>query len=80
MVTFTIIEELKENADIYEIRKYSGNSLWLSDDVTIVATNVTSVEKAVSALEIAGGKCGLELSAENTKILRIRGPKIMEEP
>ena len=37
MVTFTIIEELKENADIYEIRKYSGNSLWLADDATIIA-------------------------------------------
>ena len=75
MVTFTIIEELKEKADIYRIGKYSGNSLWLADDATIIATNEESVEKAVNALETAGGSCGLELSAEKTKILRIRGPK-----
>ena len=79
MVTFTIIEELKEKADIYEIGKYSGNSLWLADDATIIATNEESVEKAVNALETAGGRCGLELSAEKNKILRIRGPKMGEK-
>ena len=68
MVTFTIIEELKEKADLYEIGKYIGNSLWLADDATIVATKVENVDKAIKALEIAGGKCGLELSEEKTKI------------
>ena len=76
MVTFTIIEELKGKADIYEIGKYIGNSLWLADDATIIATKEESVDKAIKALEIAGGECGLELSAEKTKILRIRGPKL----
>ena len=33
----------------------------------------------MNALEIAGGRCGLELSAEKTKILRIRGPKMGEK-
>ena len=76
MVTFTIIHELQEKAEIYKIRKYSGNSLWLVDDATIIATDEKSVAKAVQTLETAGGKCGLELSIEKTKILRIRGPKI----
>jgi len=79
MVTFTIIEELKENADIYRIRKYHGNSLWLADDATVISTNEGNVEKAVNTLEIAGRKCVLELSAEKTKILRIRGPKTGEK-
>ena len=79
MVTFTIIEELKEKADIYSIREYNGNSLWLADDATIIATNEKSAKKALEALEVAGGKCGLELSEEKTKILRIRGPKVGEK-
>ena len=79
MVTFTIIEELKEKADTYSIREYKGNSLWLADDATIIATNEKSAEKALKALEIAGGRCGLELSEEKTKILRIRGPKVGEK-
>ena len=33
----------------------------------------------MNALEITGGKCGLELSAEKTKILRIRGPNTAEK-
>ena len=76
MVTFTIIQELQEKAEIYKIRKYSRNSLWLADDATIIATDEKSVATAIQTLETAGGKCGLELSIEKTKILRIRGPKI----
>ena len=34
------------------------------------------METAFKALEAAGRECGLELSDEKTKILRIRGPKI----
>ena len=75
MVTFTIIEELLEQGDIYNIRKYSGNSLWLADDATIIAKDRESAAKAVKALERAVRKCGLELSTEKTKIVQIRGPK-----
>ena len=67
MVTFTIIEELKDNANLYKMGEY---------DATIIATDETSMEKALNALEVAGSKCGLELIEEKTKILRIRGPKI----
>ena len=76
MVTFTIIEELRNNANLYKIGKYNGNSLWLADDATIIATDEISMEKALNALEVAGSKNGLELSEEKTRILRIRGPKI----
>ena len=39
MVTFTIIEKLKENANLYKIGEYIGNSLWLAGDATIIATD-----------------------------------------
>ena len=56
LVTFTIIEELRNNADLYKIGKYKGNSLWLADDATIIATDEASMGKALNALEIAGKK------------------------
>ena len=76
MVTFTIIEDLKKKADIYNIGVYSDNSLWLADDATIIAKDVNSMKKALEVLEEAGKKNGLELSEEKTRILRIRGPKL----
>ena len=36
-------------------------------------------KKALEALEVTGGKCGLELSEEKTKILRIRELKVGEK-
>ena len=38
MVTFCIIEELEEKGVKYKIDRYEGNSLWLEDDVTIIAS------------------------------------------
>ena len=76
MVTFTIIEALRKNVDLYNIGKYNENSLWLAHDPTIIAKDEPSMEKALNALEIAGRENGLELSEEKTRILRIRGPKI----
>merc|ERR1711888_24560 len=37
MITFKIIEELKEKGENYQIDKYSGNSIWLTDDSTLIA-------------------------------------------
>jgi len=56
LVTFTIIEELRNNTDLYKIGKYNGNSLWLADDAAIIATDEASMGKALNALEIAGKK------------------------
>ena len=50
----------------------------MADDATIIAKDRRSAAKAVKALERAGGKCGLELSTEKTKIVQIRGPKTEE--
>ena len=40
MVTFTMIEEINNRAVKYKKGKYVGNSLWLADDATIIASNV----------------------------------------
>ena len=73
MVTFTIIEQLNKEADLYEIGVYNGNSLWLADDAVIIAKDEKSLLKALKVLEEEGRKNGLELSEEKTKIMKIRG-------
>ena len=67
MVTFTIIEELRKNANLYNIGKYSENSLWLADDATVIARDELSMEIALNVLESAGRENGLELSEEKTE-------------
>jgi len=42
MVTYCIIEELLKNGKQYRIREYKGNSLWLADDVTLIANSKKS--------------------------------------
>ena len=55
MVTFSIIKELLEQGELYSIREYEGNSLWLADDATIIANSKENASKALKALEKAGG-------------------------
>ena len=76
MVTFTMIEDLRNLAEKYNIREYNDNSLWLADDATIIARDEPSLLAILDVLETTGRKNGLELSEEKTKILRIRGPKV----
>ena len=74
MVTFTIIEDLRNQAERYKIRKYEDNSLWLADDATIIAKDETTMKRILEILEKSGKENGLELSEEKTKIMKIRGP------
>ena len=76
MVTFTMIEDLRNLAERYNIRKYNDNSLWLADDATIIAKDEHSLLEILDVLETTGRENGLELSEEKTKILRIRGPEV----
>merc|ERR1712055_932726 len=76
MVTFTMIEDLRNLAEIYNIRKYNDNSMWLADDTTIIAKDEHSLLEILDVLETTGKENGLELSEEKTKILRIRGPEV----
>ena len=74
IVTFTIIEDLRNQAERYKIRKYEDNSLWLADDATIIAKDETTMKRILEILEKSGKENGLELSEEKTKIMKIRGP------
>ena len=74
MVTFTMIEDLRKQAERYNVRKYNDNSLWLADDATIIAKDEKTLLETLKVLEKTGKENGLELSEKKTKILKIRGP------
>ena len=76
MVTFTMIEDLRNLAKKYKIGEFYDNSLWLADDATIIAENIPSLQKFLDVLEKTGEANGLKLSLEKTKIKRIRGPDV----
>ena len=76
MITFTIIEKLIEKAPELKIGSYKGNSLWLADDATIVASNTKDLQRILEVLKEEAGKNNLELNKEKTKILIIRGPQV----
>ena len=73
MVTFTMIEDLRNQAKSYRVRKYEDNSLWLADDATIIARDEETLLETLNILENTGKINGLELSEKKTKILKIRG-------
>ena len=75
MITFTLIEELNNRAPKYKIGLYEGNSLWLADDATIIASSIEDLLKALDILKMEAKKNDLELNKEKTKILVVRGPQ-----
>ena len=54
MVTFIIIDELREMKK-YQIGKFNDNFLWLADDATLVADNLTTLMELLDCLGKAGG-------------------------
>ena len=76
MVTFTIIEDLREKAKKYKIREFEDNSLWLADDATIIAESIPRLMELLKVLKETGEENGLELNLEKTKIMKIRGPEV----
>ena len=76
MVTFTMIEDLRNMAERYKIGEYNDNSLWLADDAVIIAKDEPSLLRLLEVLEETGKANGLELSREKTKIMKIRGPEV----
>ena len=51
MVTFTMIEDLRNLAEKYNIREYNDNSLWLADDATIIAKDESSLLAILDVLK-----------------------------
>ena len=54
---------------------YTGNSLWLADDATIIARSTKELLEALEILKNEAKKNNLELNKDKTKILIVRGPQ-----
>ena len=52
---------------------FRGNSIWLADDVTLIANSEESLKKNIKILEKAGKKHGLIINEEKSKVVHIRG-------
>merc|ERR1711895_292403 len=74
LVTFRIIDELRKK-ERYRVRKFCDNSLWLADDATLIAEKLETLLELLDCLSEVGGKYGLEINREKTKIMQIRGPE-----
>merc|ERR1712215_623755 len=72
MVTFKIIDELR-NEKRFKMRKFNDNSIWLADDATLIADSLKTIKNLLECLSRAGGKYGLQINKEKTKIMRVRG-------
>ena len=48
MITFKIIEELKEKGENYQVDRYNGNSIWLADDSTLIAGSKKNMQTNIS--------------------------------
>ena len=75
MITFPLIEELITKAPKYKMGVYTGNSLWLADDATIIARSTKELLEALEILKNEAKKNNLELNKDKTKILIVRGPQ-----
>ena len=73
MVTFKIIEELETKGKQYTIDRYTGNSLWLADDSTLIAGCKEDLETNVKILKEAAGRYRLNINQEKIKIIQVRG-------
>ena len=76
MVTFTIIDDLREMGKKYQIGEFMDNSLWLAVDATLIADSLPNLLELLEILKKTGKKNGLEINIEKTKIMKIRGPDI----
>ena len=79
MVTFTMIDDLRNLAEKYKIGKFMDNSLWLADDATLIANSIPNLQKLLEVLKKTGETNGLQINLEKTKIMKIRGPEIEEK-
>ena len=73
MVTFCIIEDLENQGVIYEVDKYKGNSLWLTDETTLIANSIKNLETNIKTLKISARQYGLEINEGKRKIIQVRG-------
>ena len=73
LVTFKIIEELRSKGKRYKIDKYEGNSVWLADDSTLIASNIRDMETNIEILKNTARIYGLKVNEDKSKVLQVRG-------
>ena len=61
LVTFKIIEDLR-NEKKYKVGKFNDNSIWLADDATLVAEDLTTLKQLLDCLNKSGGRYGLQIN------------------
>ena len=79
LVTFVMIEKLRNKTKPFKIGECKENSLWLADDATLIATDKKSLLDGLEALEEAGRENDLIIREEKTKILKVRGANKVEK-
>ena len=78
MITYTIIDDLRTKGKKYRVGEFFENSLWLADDAALIARNLPELMELLKILEETGGKNGLMINKDKTKIMKIRGPDVEE--
>ena len=73
LITYNIIEELEEKGIMYEVSDYKGNSIWLTDDTTLIANSKENLEKNIMVLKEAAQKYELEINMKKKKDIKNKG-------
>ena len=73
MITFKIIEELREKGVKYQVDKYNGNSVWLADDSTLIAGSKRNMQTNIRILKKKALEYGLRMNDSKSKIIQVRG-------
>ena len=73
MITFKIIEELREKRVKYQVDKYNGNSVWLADDSTLIAGSKRNMQTNIRILKKKALEYGLKMNDNKSKIIQVRG-------
>ena len=69
MITFKIIEELREKGVKYQVDKYNGNSVWLADDSTLIAGSKKNMQINIRVLKEKALEYGLKMNESKSKII-----------
>ena len=73
LVTFKIIEVLRNKGRKYKIDKYEGKSLWLADDSTLISSSIEDMEINIKILKDTASTYGLKVNQDKSKVLQVRG-------
>ena len=67
LVTFKIIEALRNKGRKYKIDRYEGNSLWLADDSTLISSSQEDMEINIKILKDTAGTYELKVNQKKVR-------------